>query len=77
MALAPTSIQISLPNGNSPPVLKLTDFGVTRLSPNTNPLPVWEKFGCDLAFTAPEMYEFIWTYSLPVDVFSLGCVWAV
>ena len=76
--LKPLNIQISLPAGNGVPVLKLANFGLSRVPDGLDEesFPLGSLAGCDLWFMAPEVYnskEFIWF----MDIFSLGCIWTM
>ena len=76
--LKPLSIRITHPGGNGEPVLKLADFGLSRFRDGRDDysFPLWKSADCNLLFVAPEVYhskEFIWS----MDIFSLGCIWAI
>ena len=79
--LKPENILVSFKNGYIPPVMKLTDFGLSRTALVNhfrviipNDVDDGIRVGTE-GWMAPEMCENVkFTYS--IDVFPLGCVFA-
>ena len=76
--LKPSCIRIILPVdiGQQEPVLKLADFGFSRVRDGRQDFPLRKLADCDLWFMASEVYdskEFVWS----MDIFSLGCLWMI
>ena len=79
--IKPENILVSFKNGYIPPVMKLTDFGLSRTALVNHFRVIIPNDGDDgirvgtEGWMAPEMYENVkFTYS--IDVFPLGCVFA-
>ena len=74
--LNPLSVQIILPDSIGVPVLKLSNFGFSRVLHDQEKEIYGLMSNCDMWFMSPELYdsnEFIFS----MDIFSLGCIWTM
>ena len=71
--LKPSNILISYPGGSDGPRMKLTNFGVYRISQDQNPLPLY-KLGTH-GWMAPEIYE-SFVFTAEMNLFSIGLIFA-
>lgn len=76
--LRPHSIRIILPAAidHQEPILKLSGFGFSRVRDGQDHFPLTKLADCDPWFTAPEVCDSE-EFTSTMDIFSLGCIWAI
>ena len=74
--LNPSNIQVSLHGNSGVPILKLSNFGLSRVLGKRQGFSLWKSAECDLSYMSPEVYDSD-QFTSSMDVFSLGCLWTL
>jgi serine/threonine-protein kinase/endoribonuclease IRE1 len=73
--IKPQNILISFPNGSVPPLMKLTDFGISRVHREGRSDLTKTGSSGTLGWIAPEFYDPVFDkYTSQADIFPLGCI---
>ena len=74
--LNPSNIQVSLHGNSGVPVLKLSNFGLSRVLGKRQGFSLWKSAECELSYMSPEVHDSD-QFTSSMDVFSLGCLWTL
>ena len=73
--IKPQNILISFPNGSVPPLMKLTDFGISRVPREGRSDLTKTGLSGTSGWIAPEFYDPVFDkYTSQADIFPLGCI---